>query len=239
MSFSLSWSRTMYATGQALIIAAVTVAVHSCPVHRLDGFSCEQFDLNCALADLATSAKMHLKHGTCADAGYTERGKSVTKKLPVIGKVRVTKYTKYADACTVHKIEGLACGQMVLDCTLARVVVGFKTGLENGTCTGAGYTVKGKSFTEYIPSVGAVTVTEYKIKPHKHTCSLHSIEGFVCREMGLECTLADVARFLNSEMKKGTCARVGYTEKSKSYTEKVPMFGKVKITEYTRPAVVA
>jgi len=218
----------------------------TCSLFAIKGDTCGQSDLDCKFAPYAKLAEKSLAEGTCADKGYTVKGKSTTKSYPIVGDIVITEYTKPASfveagaTCSLFAIKGDTCGQSDLDCKFAPYAKLAEKSLAEGTCTDKGYTVKGKSTTKSYPVVGDIVITEYT-KPASFveagtTCSLFAIKGDTCGQSDLDCKFAPYAKLAEKSLVEGTCADKGYTVKGKSTTKSYPVVGDIVITEYTKKA---
>merc|ERR1712050_317198 len=132
------------------------------------------------------------KDGKCADQGYTKQTGTKTIKVPVIGDITVTEYSKPSmmvqDTCSLYAIDGDTCGQSDLDCKYTSYAKAFQKQLKDGTCASQGYTVETSKTTKHVPVLGDIVITEYK-KPSaelKGTCSLYAVDGDTCGQSDLD-----------------------------------------------------
>merc|ERR1719181_1241103 len=87
-----------------------------------DGATCGESDLDCKYTKYAKAFQKQLKDGKCADQGYTKETGTKTIKVPVIGDIVVTEYSKPSemveDTCSLYAIssDATSCGQSDIDC---------------------------------------------------------------------------------------------------------------------------
>jgi len=79
----------------------------SCSLFAIEDDVCGQSDLDCKYAPFAKKFKSELKDGTCASQGYTVKGSTQTMKVPVVGEITVTKYTKPSEILTQAQPESV------------------------------------------------------------------------------------------------------------------------------------
>merc|ERR1712216_293548 len=77
----------------ALAIAS-SVPSSTCSLYQISDGTCGQSDLDCKYAPYAKKFEKGLADGTCADHGYTVKGGTKTIKVPFIGDITVTQYSK-------------------------------------------------------------------------------------------------------------------------------------------------
>jgi len=65
-----------------------------CSLYLIQNGGCGQSDLDCKYAPYAKKFEKGLADGTCADHGYTVKGGTKTIKVPFIGDITVTQYSK-------------------------------------------------------------------------------------------------------------------------------------------------
>merc|ERR1719231_1171172 len=66
----------------------------TCSLYAIEDDKCGQSDLDCKYAPYAKKFQSSLKDGTCASQGYTVKGETTTKQVPVVGTITITMYTK-------------------------------------------------------------------------------------------------------------------------------------------------
>merc|ERR1719238_2330229 len=162
------------------------MAQDTCSLYAISGDTCGQSDLDCKYTTYAKAFQKDLKDGKCADQGYTKQTGTKTIKVPVIGDITVTEYSKPSmmiqDTCSLYAISGDTCGQSDLDCTYTKYAKLAEKSLKDGTCASQGYTVKKSTTSKSYPVIGSITITEYT-KPAEQlvelsgSCSLYAIKG--------------------------------------------------------------
>ena len=236
----------------------------TCSLYAIDGATCGQSDLDCKYAPYAKKFEKSLKDGTCAAQGYTVKGSTSTKHVPVIGDITITKYTKPGfseaaeaepcclGACTVageEKYWSIAkslfgtkhCGECCMDPKKYSLYHFFEKNLTKSAtdspCGGFGYTKYDSTTTHGFGPV-KMTLDLYDLPEGEGeaegTCSLYAIDGATCGQSDLDCKYAPYAKKFEKSLKDGTCAAQGYTVKGSTSTKHVPVIGDITITEYTK-----
>merc|ERR1712176_1022684 len=169
------------------------MVLDTCSLYEISGATCGQSELDCKYTKYAKAFQKGLQDGKCADQGYTKQTGTKTIKVPVIGDITVTEYSKTAmmveDTCSLYEISGATCGQSDLDCKYSQYAKEFQKGLKDGKCADQGYTKQTGTKTLQVPVIGDITVTEYS-KPSvmvQDTCSLYEVSVSTCGQSDLDC----------------------------------------------------
>merc|ERR1711998_309101 len=111
-------------TKQVPVVGTITITMctkpselelsDTCSLYAIEDGKCGQSDLDCKYAPYAKKFQSSLKDGTCASQGYTVKGETTTKQVPVVGTITITMYTKpseleLSDTCCLYAIEGDKC----------------------------------------------------------------------------------------------------------------------------------
>jgi len=213
--------------------------------------ACFETAINCMYAGMAMKIDKHLKHGKCSRQGFTVFGKTFTDTVPVLGTITVTEYEKpgavqasvAADTCSVFQVKDSTCFETAINCDYVEKAMTFDKNLKRGKCSRQGYTVFGKKFTDTVPVLGTITVTEYE-KPGAvqaggaaDTCSVFQVKDSTCFETAINCNYVEKAMKFDKDLVQGMCSSQGYTVKGEETTKTVPVIGKLTIAKYTKPAV--
>jgi len=144
----------------------VVASSETCHLYEIKDETCGQSDLDCSYVGPAKTFRNTLLDGICADQGYTVKTGEQTIKVPVIGEITATTYSKGAilasgETCHLYEISDDTCGQSDLDCSYVGPAKAFRKTLLDGTCAELGYTVKTGEQTIKVPVIGEITATTY------------------------------------------------------------------------------
>jgi len=72
------------------------VVADTCSVFQVKDSTCFETAIDCKYVGKAMAFDKDLQQGVCSSQGYTVKGEETTKRVPVLGKLTITKYTKPA-----------------------------------------------------------------------------------------------------------------------------------------------
>merc|ERR1719482_703175 len=168
-----------------MAIASSAPVQDTCSLYAIskDSTSCGESELDCKYEKYAKAFQKELQDGKCADHGYTKQTGTKTIKVPVIGDITMTQYSKPSEmvqeTCSLYAIskDSTSCGESELDCKYEKYAKAFQKELQDGKCADHGYTKQTGTKTIKVPVIGDITVTQYS-KPSEmaqETCSLYAI----------------------------------------------------------------
>jgi hypothetical protein len=145
---------------------AVLESGETCSLYEIKDDTCGQSDLDCAYTTPAKTFRKTLNDGTCAEHGFTVKTGENTIKVPFLGDITATTYSKGAilesgETCSLYEIKDDTCGQSDLDCAYTTPAKTFRRTLLDGTCAEHGFTVKTGEQTIKVPFLGDITATTY------------------------------------------------------------------------------
>jgi len=218
----------------------------SCSLYEIKDDTCGQSDLDCSFTGPAKTFRRSLIDGTCAEHGFTVKTGEQTIKVPFLGDITATTYSKGAvlesgEACSLYEIKDDTCGQSDLDCAYTGPAKTFRRTLVDGTCAEHGFTVKTGEKTIKVPFLGDITATTYSkgaILRSGESCSLYEIKDDTCGQSDLDCAYTSPAKTFRRTLIDGTCAEHGFTVKTGETTIKVPFLGDIVATTYSKSAML-
>jgi len=225
----------------------------TCSVFQVKDSTCFETAIDCNYVEKAMKFDKDLVQGMCSSQGYTVKGEESTRTVPFVGKLTITEYTKPAVVqddknlftCSVFQVvQDTACFETAINCMYAGMAMKMDKHLKHGKCSRQGFTVFGKTFTDTVPVLGTITVTEYT-KPAgvqdgtvADTCSVFQIKDSTCYETAIDCNYVAKAMAFDKDLQEGVCSDQGYTVQGQQTTKTIPFVGTITITEYTQPEVV-
>jgi len=231
------------------IIGNITVALYDNVLEAADeevtlfalgGGQCGQSTLPKKYESYAEKFDSDLTEGDCASHGYTVAAGAKDIKVPFIGTIHTSEWTKPVAAdeqVTLFAIGGGQCGESTLPKKYESYAEKFDSDLKEGTCASQGYTVPEGSKDITVPFIGTIHTAQFE-KPAvaaDEQVTLYELAKGLCGQTSISKKYEYYAEKFAS-LAEGTCAAQGYTVDDGAKDLKVPFIGDIKIALYSKTA---